>query len=374
MSTGITSLGLVSDYGGRTPGLDQLLTTLRADADPNLTAAVATALASRRRPLRIQVTGRARAGKSTLLRALALISAEETDPVDEPGRPDPALDGDLVVYVLAATPQPADRRILADLPRDRTVVVVNKADAIGSRWADAVAAAQGCTRELGIPVLPVVSTLAAHTRAGMPSEDDLRILRRHADRADPAFTLSPELFTASGAGPDGADRQALLDRWGLYGVACALTAVRHEPALRPQQLLQLLHAVSGIDAVHALVHVNYQRLASQRGGDLLDELARLAARAVPDARSRARDLIEDYLAGDEALWLGVQAGLACPHVRHLAAGYPSAEPSDADDALARAERWRAVLSSDMPADARRSAIRVHNGYVRMWERMSSAGL
>ncbi|MGY2063372.1 hypothetical protein ACW9HQ_51480, partial [Nocardia gipuzkoensis] len=71
---------------------------------------------------------------------------------------------------------------------------------------------------------------------------------------------------------------------------------------------------------------------------------------------------------------GVRAGLACPQVRHLAAGYPSPEPANADDALARAERWRAVVSSDMPAAARRAAIRVHNGYVRRWERMRGAGL
>ncbi|RDI63153.1 hypothetical protein [Nocardia pseudobrasiliensis] len=370
MSTGIVSSVPVSDYGGRTPGLDQLLATLRLGDDPDL----AEAIARRRRPLRIQVTGRSRAGKSTLLRALALISAEETDPVDEPGRADPVLDGDLVVYILAAAPQAADRRILAGLARDRTLVVLNKADAIGSRWVDAVAAADRCARELGLPVLPVVAALAEHTRAGMPGEDDLRTLRRHLDRADPAFTLSPELFTAPAAGLDTADRQALLDRWSLYGVACALTALRHDPTLGPGPLLQLLHAASGIDALHALVHTDYQRIVAQRGGELLDELARLAARAVPNSGSRARDSIEDYLAGDEALGLGIQAGLACPQVRHLAAGYPSPEPVDADDALARAERWRAVVSSDMSAAARRAAIRVHNGYVRRWERMRGAGL
>ncbi|MGV9676137.1 Rab family GTPase [Nocardia sp. NPDC003482] len=372
MSAGVTASGLVGDYGGRTPGLDQLLATLRRAGDPGAAEGLAAAVGKWRRPLRIQVTGRARSGKSTLLRALALISAEETAPVDEPGEPEPDLDGDLIVYVLAAALQPADRRVLAALPPDRVVVVLNKADAIGSRWADAVTAADRYARELGLPVLPVVSALAAHTRAGTPSEDDLRTLRRHAGRDDPAFTLSPELFTAADAGPDTADRQALLDRWGLYGVACALVALRHEPGLGPQPLLRLLHAVSGIDAVHTRVHVQYEGIVARRGGELLDELARLAARALPESDSRASDLIEDYLAGDEALWLGVRAGLACPQVRHLASG--PARPADADDALARAERWRAVIASDLPADARRAAVRVHNGYVRIWERMSSVGL
>ncbi|MCM6777460.1 hypothetical protein NDR87_29070 [Nocardia sp. CDC159] len=372
MSTGTMSAGPVGASGGRTPGLDRLLAELRS-GDPGVAEATAAAIDAWRRPVRIQVTGRARAGKSTLLHALALIAAEETAPVDEPGRADPVLDGDLVVYVLAAVLQPADRRVLTALPADRTLVVLNKADAIGSRWSDAVAAAERYARELGLPVLPVVATLAAHARAHTPAEDDLRTLRRHVHRTDPAFTLSPELFAAAAAGPDVADRQALLDRWGLYGVACALTALRHDPELGPRPLLQLLHAAGGIEPVHALVHARYEQIVARRGGELLDELTRLAARVIPDTGARAREVIEDYLTGDEALWLGVRSGLACPRLRHLADGRP-VRPADADDALARAERWRAVVSSDMPAVARRAALRVHNGYVRLWERMSSAGL
>ncbi|WP_280391672.1 hypothetical protein [Nocardia wallacei] len=337
------------------------------------------------------MTGRARAGKTTLLQALALMSAVETEPVDEPGRPDPVLDGDLVVYVVSASLQAADRRILAELPRDRTIVVLNKADAIGSQWAEAVATADQIAYGLGVPVLPLVSALAVRTRAGTPSDDDLRTLRRHAANTDPNFTLSPELFTAPTAGPDVAERTEVLARWGLYGVSCALTALRYEPDLGPRELLQLLHAVSGIDPVHDLLHRRYEQIGARRGGAVHDQLAPQAPRPGPGGKAgagrgrrpvrgvsasggRGRDLIEDYLAGDEALWLGLQAGLACPDVRHLATGYPAPQPADADDALARAQRWRAVVASDMPAPARRAAIRVHNGYVRIWERMSSAGL
>jgi GTPase Era involved in 16S rRNA processing len=119
--------------------------------------------------VRIQVTGRAGAGKSTLLQALALISAEETTPVDEPGRPDPVLDADLLVYVLSSALQPGDRAVLSGLPRDRTLVVLNKADAVGSRWGDAVAAVDQCGYEMGMATLPVVSELAVWTRSGTPS-------------------------------------------------------------------------------------------------------------------------------------------------------------------------------------------------------------
>ncbi|MEV5648181.1 hypothetical protein AB0L57_08015 [Nocardia sp. NPDC052254] len=368
--------GFVTDHGGSTtPELDQLVATVRVGADPLIADQLAAAAARHRRPLRIQLAGRAGAGRSTLLRALALMSAEETAPVDRPGAPDPVLDADLVVYVLAGSLQPADRRILESLRRENTLVVLNKADAVGSRWGDAVVAADRAAHGLRVPVAPVVAELAVRTRSGTPAEEDLRTLRRHAAGSGSALTLSPELFVDEAAGPDVAERQAVLERWGLYGVSCALVALRYEPELGPQQLLQLLHAASGIDPVHVGLHDRYEQIGALRGAELLDELIRIAARSVPRADGgRARDLIEDYLAGEEALWIGIRAGLAAPEVRHLAAGYPAPMPFDADDALARAQRWRAVAAGDMPATARRAAIRLHNGYMRLWERMSSAGL
>ncbi|WP_330233580.1 hypothetical protein OHA40_14575 [Nocardia sp. NBC_00508] len=354
--------------------LDKLLAELRfgEGRDPQVGYAAAAAVSAWRKPPRIQVTGRAHAGRTTVLHALALLSAVETDPVDEPGAPDPELDADIVVYVLSAAPTPADRRVLATLPPQRTVVVLNKADAIGSRWGDAVAAAEQYGRELRVPVVPAVASLAVRTRAGAMTDADLALLRKLATQADPSLVLSPDLFVAPG--PDLAEREQLLQRWDLYGVVCACTALCHAPELAPQALLQILHAASGIDALHRLLHRRYEQVSALRGGELLDELARLAARAVPGDGGRARDLLESYLYGDDALWLGLCAGLARPEVTHLAAGYPAPAPSDADDAMSRAARWRAVVTSDMPPAARRAALRVHNGYIRLWERMSSAGL
>ncbi|MGW4845624.1 hypothetical protein [Nocardia brasiliensis] len=354
--------------------LDQLLADLAfgTGRDAQIGYAAGAAVSAWRKPPRIQVTGRANAGRTTVLHALALMSAVETGPVDEPETPEPTLDADIVVYVLSAAPSPADRRLIATLPPERTVVVLNKADAIGARWADAVTAAEQYGRELGVAVLPVVASLAVRTRAGAMTDVDIAALRRLLANDDAALTLSPDLFVAPG--PDQAARVELLQRWDLYGVTCALAALRHDPELAPQTLLQLLHAASGIDALHRLLHRRYEQVCALRGGDLLDELTRLAARAVPAEQSRARDILEKYLFGDDARWLGLCAGLAHPSVAHLAAGYPSPAPADADDAMARAARWRAVVASDMPATARRAALRVHNGYVRLWERMSSAGL
>lgn len=199
--------------------LDELLDVLRQGQgnDPQIGYHAGLAVERWRMPPRIQVTGRAHTGRTTVLHALALMSAVETGPVDEPGLPDPVLDGDIIVYVLAAAPGPADQRIIGSLPPDRTIVVLNKADAVGARWADAVIAAEQYGRELGRQVLPVVASLAVRTRAGAVTEADLATLRRHAGNTDPAFTLSPDLFTAPSAGPDVAERTQLLQRWICTG-------------------------------------------------------------------------------------------------------------------------------------------------------------
>ncbi|MFB8008642.1 hypothetical protein [Nocardia sp. NPDC056000] len=227
---------------------------------------------------RIQVSGRARAGKSTLRNALSLTTAEETAPVDDPGHPDPVLDGDLILYVLPGTLGAADRRVLETLRPDRTLVILNKADAIGSRWSDAAQAAARHSETLGIHTLPAVASLAVHTRAGMFTEADLRTLRRHRDSADPAFTLTADLFADPAVAEDVPARVELLERWDLHGVACALAALRHAPELAPQPLLQILHSASGIDLIYWALHHLYERAAAEIAGAVAEFPTRSAPR------------------------------------------------------------------------------------------------
>ncbi|MFD3510654.1 hypothetical protein [Nocardia sp. NPDC058666] len=369
-------MSTATDFAHTRPAdqLDELISRLGTGrgGDRAIAAQVAAAAARRRRQLHIQITGRALSGRTTVLDALALLSAQETEPVDQPEQPDPVLDGDLVIYVLAGSPQAADHRLLAAVPAGRGIVVLNKADAVGARWSEAVGAAQRLAQELRMPVVPIVASVAARTRAGAVDAADLSDLRRLAVGPDVPSVLAADLFIGSGSDQDA--RRRLIAHWDLYGVDCALSALRADPDLPASAIIQILHSASGIDPLHKLVHRRYEQVEAVRGGELLDELVRLAARAVPGDGGRARELIQQYLAGDEALWAGLCAGLACPQVSHLAAGYPSPAPADADEALSRATRWRAVVSSDMPPAARRAALRVHNGYVRAWERMSSAGL
>lgn len=360
---------------GAADPLERMISTLRMGdgTDTGIANGIEAAVHRWRSLPRAQVAGRARSGRTTVAEALGLHHGAETAPVDEPGFPDPVLDADIIIYVLASTPSPGDRRILGSLPPERTLVVVNKADAIGTGWADAVTATEQFSRAFGLPTFPIVAGLAARTVAGALREADLELLRRHAgNRALSA--VSAEAFVSPAAGPDTAERADLLERWDLYGISCVLAALDREPGLGPQTVLQILNTVSGIEPVARLLGLRYQQAISRRAGALVDELTRLAARAVPQGTSRARALITEYLATDEAKWLGLCGGLVDPAVAHLAAGYPRFEPEDADDALARAIRWRAVVASDLSPAARRAAVRVHNGYVRVWERMSSVGL
>ncbi|WP_328389318.1 GTPase domain-containing protein [Nocardia sp. NBC_00416] len=352
-----------------------MISTLRMGdgADAGIANGIEAAAQRWRTLPRAQVAGRTRAGRTTVAKALGLQHGVETAPVDEPGFPDPVLDADIVVYVLASTPSPGDRRLLASLRPERTILVLNKADAIGTGWADAVEAARQYAREFGLPTFPMVGSLAARTVSGAFQESDLALLRRLAESGS-AVTVSAEAFVSPAAGPDTADRTELLERWDLYGLACVLAALEREPDLAPRTVLQILHTISGIEPVARLLGQRYQQAISRRAGTLIDELTRLAARAVPHGQSRARALITEYLDTDEARWLALCGGLVDPEVSHLAAGYARPEPDDADDALARAVRWRAVVAGEMSPAARRAAVRVHNGYVRMWERMSSVGL
>lgn len=105
-----------------------------------------------RRPVGIQVAGRAGVGRSTVAAALerpGLTDVVDAPAVDVPSRPDPELGPDVVVYVFTGTLRAPDIRALATAPRESTVAVLNKADALGS-WEDAVRAAATAAAETGV--------------------------------------------------------------------------------------------------------------------------------------------------------------------------------------------------------------------------------
>jgi hypothetical protein len=365
--------------------LDVLVRTVRAAGPPPpdpgslLATELAAAVDRWRAPIRVQVTGRAGVGKSALVAALNLPADAETPAIDDPARDhDPLLDADVVVYLLAAAPTRADQAVLAATPG--AVAVLNKVDTLSGSWSAETAARRGAA-EFGAPILPLVASLAARTGDTALTDVEASSLRRLAGVADHTLTLSPELFLVTHSDTDVRARRTMLQRWDLYGIDCALTALRADQGLSAATLTLILHAASGVDAVAAAVTARVQSAAALRAGALLDAIARLAARSLPAAamlpgdgravRGDVRAELETFLRGDLAARLGLAAGLACPDVAEVAAEYPTTHPRDPHDALRRADRWRAVAAAPATSFAgRRAANRVHQGYLRMWERMS----
>lgn len=132
---------------------------LDVDAAREMTDAVTAFTA----PVRVQTAGRSGVGRTTVTAALRgtapTLAADlvETSAVDVPGADDPRLDAEIVVYVLVDSVRTADRRAL-ETAAGSVVVVLNKADTIGTDRNVVDARVADCARECGTTVHPLVAT------------------------------------------------------------------------------------------------------------------------------------------------------------------------------------------------------------------------
>lgn len=349
--------------------LGQLIERVRS-ADANAAAAVRGAIDDFERPVVVHIAGRAGVGRSAVAKALGIDGAVETTAVDSPDDPDPTLDGDVVIYVLAAAATRADRDALATVPAENKVVLLNKADAIDGDWAAALATANEYTHSLGVHTVPLVAGLGATASTVTVTPAEAASLRILAAANDPTITLSSDLFLAANVLVDVRARTTMLSRWGLYGLRCAVDALANDADLDTDALTQILYAASGLDPARAAVHSRIRRSNAIRGGRLLDTFERLAARSLA---GRVRDEIEQFLEGDTAAQLGLVAALACPAITDVPIDQRIPEPADADTALRLAGWWRSFAAGDVGAPAQRAALRIHHGYVRSWSRLADGG-
>lgn len=337
----------------------QLDALLERNAGARTEADLAAAIAEADRPTRVQIAGRAGSGRSAVARALRLPDATFVD-VDSPASVDVALDGDVVVYVLAERLHPADREALAIARPASTIVVLNKADAVDPDWAVVTHRVNDVMKVTGIQTVPLIGVVAATTVDDGIGEDELHRLRRLAQVDDPALTLTPDLFVAADAPINTQDRLQLLSRWELVGVATALDAIRRDPQLGPAELTRILHAVSGIDALEIVVAGRIRRSVALRGGALLDTLERCAA------RDGLRDDIEKFLRSDTATQLGLAAGLASPALMDVITDDDVAEPTSVRQAQQLCVRWSGFADGGVATPGRRAAQRVRRGYAAAW--------
>lgn len=120
-----------------------------------------------RAPLTVGVSGRPGVGKSTVLAVLEDSPVPEEPPVevhgvDDPDRPWPRLDHDVLVHVIVRALYPVDRRVLAGRDASGTVVVVNRIELV----PDSVATVAELADMVGTPVVafdaePVQAAVAA---------------------------------------------------------------------------------------------------------------------------------------------------------------------------------------------------------------------
>lgn len=237
------------------------------------------------RGLTVMVVGRGGVGRDTMARALReRLAVAAIGPGDEP---EASADADLWIHLLAGMPRRTDRKLLAELPAERTIVVLGKADTHGHPDDAAVVAADAAA-VLGRPVVSVSQLLACATI----TDDELAYLRTLV-AADVVMPSMAGQFLA-GLEPGSAERlmrMGLLRRVDAFGIDTAMELIRsgHRAADDADALSAALRALSGIDALRPAIAERVGPVRYWRGVELRARLE-LAA-----AAGRDRDVLEGLL-------------------------------------------------------------------------------
>ncbi|GAB40042.1 hypothetical protein [Gordonia sputi] len=247
-------------------------------------------------PLSVAVVGRRGVGRDTMARALserfgvAAFVAERGSGV--------LAGADLRVHVLAGAPRRADHEMLGASPRERTVVVLGKADTLAadavSGAADAVSGAadavaglvRAASESLGRPVVAVSQLSACAT----VSDDEFEFLRQLVADDEVMPSMSGH-FLAPARPAQSQMRADLLRRLDAAGVARALSlvAVADPAAGSASTLTGYLRATSGFDALREAFAACMPAVVAHRGAQVRASLE-LAAAAGAD-----RDSVERLL-------------------------------------------------------------------------------
>jgi hypothetical protein len=235
-------------------------------------------------PLRVAVTGRFGTGRDTLARALR--QSFDVSPI---GPGDNTDDADAWLYMLAGWPRPDDVAAIDDLDPRRSLVVLGKADSLGS-WPAARDRASDCANVLGRPVVAVMPLLAVPDLR----QDDVDFLTALATAGRSVPPMQAEFVDAGGA-HERLQRLALLRRLDAYGVACALALIGQrslgDDQLTADELNTQLHQRSGIDTLSGAL-TGFAAVADERRvRRVADELEIIAAQGI------LRDEIEHLLSG-----------------------------------------------------------------------------
>ncbi|GAC50480.1 hypothetical protein [Gordonia aichiensis] len=223
------------------------------------------------RPVSVAVTGRRGVGRDTMADALHRRFGV-TASVTGDGRD--VLAADLVVHVLAGAPRRSDRQILAASPRERTVVVLGKADTLDADAVDRIVRA-ACD-SLGTPVV-AVSQLSASVKV---SEADLEFLRGLVEAGETLPSMSGRFLAAAPAhSPSWRMRSDMLRRLDAAGIRCALSLIARDDAAAADAatLTEYLWGTSGFDGLSVELGARMPAVAEHRAAHVRASLESAAA-------------------------------------------------------------------------------------------------
>ena len=354
------------------------------------------------------------------LGSLSIDSAARTvNLLDDTSR-DALAGAEAVLYVLTQSVRADDADVLATFTaatagRDagpvNALALLNKADTLAPEsvagagdnvWQAARLLAANHAQLLGprvADVLPVVGLLAETCESGSFEAADAEALRAVAAMdADlcAAMLLATDLFLSLDCPVDVAARHRLLERLDLYGIACAVRALRADPDMPVGRLRAALHGASGLASVRdRLTEVFSVRAEAIKAAAALASLVTLAQASGDATEQRlVRGGIERLLRQPEAHQLRMMEALTLlasgavqlpaelarealrlgtstePRVQLAMPGAGVAEL--AASALERAGWWRSFASFGASAGQERVAHVVHRTYFLLWQQLQGA--
>ncbi|WP_039890436.1 hypothetical protein [Mycobacterium xenopi] len=324
--------------------VDELARFADEAGEPRLTA-MAQRIAA---PLRVAVDGRRGVGRRTVARALAGAGIELAA----------SAAADVSVRVVAEVVKPEDRDAVA-AARQPVLVVLNKADLLGSAGGGRLAAARSHCARLsalaGATVEPMVGLLAVTAVHGLVRDSLWAAVQLLA--AHPADLRSAEAFLASAHPVPRAERQRLVGTLDLFGLRLAVAAARRRSS--PPQVHALLRGASCVDTVVKRIGAAGAEVRYRRVLDVFDELQ---AMAVGDQR------IGDFLRRDDTVLARMAAAIDVIEAAGL-----HVEPGDDRAAqLRRAVKWQRHSRRPGPGLHRRCAADIARGSLRLWSQAGGA--
>jgi hypothetical protein len=318
-----------------------------AEGDDSRCAAIVNRLAA---PLRVAVSGRRGAGRSTIAHALARAADSRGTITLACNRPGSA-DADVDVYVITEVVKPEDRDAINAAGRP-VLAVLNKADLIATTQpglhphGPTSAARIRCARlsaHAGLPIQPVVGLLAV---AALDDAVD-----------DVLWAALQVLATRPAGRPEPAEQRRLLNTLDVFGVEQAVAAIRR--GANRDQTRAVLHRLSCIDDVvdkieSAGAQVHYCRM--------LDAVAELEMLAVTDQR------IGEFLSRDDTVLARMAAAMNVVE----AAGLHVDRCDSAAAYLSRAVGWQRYSRGPVAGLHRACGADIVRGSLRLWSKVGSS--